>query len=195
MQWMTLWPALCITSSDVTGQGVDASLSFAIMSSHPSPTTPSNPSPATPSHPRPLTLGSLVRHVTVQEQRIKPFLGKGKGFHLLDADEDMALLWEAVWGKTDLLIDVTMPVERGPNPVDDASIGEVVPKKCDVMVVPSAVSNCWDIGCEKILIRGEYEEAEQSVVSGSQQPRCHGIMVIGQPGIGFFFPLCHRGIS
>jgi len=105
----------------------------------------------------------------------------------------MVALWEEVWGKSDLLLDVKERVKRDPisNRVDDSLINGVVPDECNTMLLPSAVSDCWEIGCdEKIFVRsGEYKEAENAALATSQDPQFHGFLITGQLGIGLFlFP-------
>ena len=133
------------------------------------------------------TLDSLIHHIDVQEERIESILESR--FQPLEKGDEMVALWDEVWGNSDLCLDATHEIKRDlfPDRVNNSLIGDAVPDKFDVMVLPRVVDQCLGIRCCKILIRpNEYEEAEQSAVEASQGDRCHGFLVTGQPGIGLF---------
>jgi hypothetical protein len=92
--------------------------------------------------------------------------------------------WLSVWGKDTL--DKTEEVVRGPNPIDDSLIlPDVVPSHRDVMLKPKNLDKCWSVHCKKILIRPEYKEAEEFVLSTFGAPIMNDALVVtGQPGIG-----------
>jgi len=148
---------------------------------------PSHPISTTPSHTSAVTLASLVPFADVQEERIESLLESR--FQPLEKGDEMVALWDEVWGNSDLCLDTTHEIERDPFPdrVNNSLIGDVVPDKFDVMVLPRVVDQLWGIRCHRIFIRpNEYEEAEKSAVKASQGDQCHGFLVTGQPGIGLF---------
>jgi len=166
---------------------VTSSFSNPVIASHSNLAVPSGPT--LPSNPHLQTLVPLIQYTTSQEERIGRLSTR---FRNLEKDDGFVALWEEVWGKSDLPLYTKEKVERGliSSRVEDALIDGIVPDECDIMVPPSSVFGCWDLGCERVFIRpGEYEETEKAALAASQQPRCHGFLITGQPGIGLsLFP-------
>lgn len=78
-------------------------------------------------------------------------------------------------------------VGRGSDRIDDTLLlPDVVPVRHYVMPKPGTAKHCWDfdLRCKNILIRSEYKEAEDFILSN------HGadnVLITGQPGIGSLF--------
>lgn len=97
-------------------------------------------------------------------------------------------LWRSVWGRRtgDVPIsDKDDPVVRSSNPVDDSFIlPDVVPHSRRVMTLPAVARRCWNFDFDAVLIRSEYNKAEEFALS-----QCHDVqalIITGQPGIGPF---------
>lgn len=132
----------------------------------------------------PRTLKSLWHYAHCQEGLIRPLL-KPEDLYFRQAPfPAWVQLHSSAWGKNPDSLDTTEPVIRGPDTIDNTSIlPDVVPSHCKVMLKPNPLGKCWRFGAERFLIRSEYEEAEEYLLSGFDQ-EAPGVVITGQPGIG-----------
>ena len=77
-----------------------------------------------------------------------------------------------------------VPLERGVDPVRDIH----PPEDYVVANIPGSISNVWGLTSQQILVRSEYGEAEQAVVSASKTS-LDAFVVSGRPGIGLLASL------
>ena len=77
-------------------------------------------------------------------------------------------------------------VVRGPDPVDNSLIPDVVPDRCYVTIMLAPLRNCLSqMESAKTLIRGEYKEAEECAVTTCGERDWYAAFVIcGRPDIG-----------
>lgn len=139
-------------------------------------------------------LKSLQGRAPHQEELIKSLSGPSfPSCHLRDTDDDGWMeLWKVAWDRDPDLLNGTEKVERSSDPIDDSLVG-VVPTDCDVMLKPEVTMNLWYLKpkCKKILIRSEYREAEQFVLSACGAAMASDVLVVtGQPGIGCYGWCC-----
>jgi len=142
----------------------------------------------------PTTLSSLQRHSPQQNARIKAFSRQSRSYYLknISTTDKWLGFWKSVWGKQDVdSLDRSERVNRGPDPIDDSLIfPDVIPSSCVAMAKPPATNDVWNFDCENILVRSEYKEAEEVVLSACAT-RDRALVVIGQPGTGFVFSIQH----
>lgn len=135
----------------------------------------------------PATLRSLQDYVPGQTELIDSLLNTlPLNSHFKDPSKQAwRRLWSSVWDKNPDSLETTEAVKRGPDPVDDSLIPDVVPSHCDVMLKPESLDECWRFRCKKIFVRSEYKEAEEFVLSTCATPMVYDAMIItGQPGVG-----------
>ena len=142
------------------------------------------------SDPSPLTLESLRQYVSGQMQLLIQLSDKAPPrFKFVEGPsaEDWEVLRREVWGKGLNHLDTTEEVQRGPGAIidDPGILPDGVPSRCDAMLKPEVLEDCWSTNCAKIFIRPEYKEAEEFAVStcGAAIPY-NAFVVSGQPGIG-----------
>ena len=141
------------------------------------------------SNPGPLTLESLRQYASGQMELFRQVLNKGLRFKSLEGPSavDWGLLQREVWGKGLSHLDTTEEVQRGPGAIidDPVILPDGVPSRCDAMLKPEILEDCWSTNCAKIFIRSEYKEAEEFALStcGATIPY-NAFVVSGQPGIG-----------
>jgi hypothetical protein len=71
-----------------------------------------------------------------------------------------------------------------PSPeIRDLILPDVVPNKQDEMLKPEHLDTCWPFRCEKFLVRSEYKETEEFVLSTCVDG-FGAVVVTGRPGIG-----------
>jgi hypothetical protein len=183
--------------STTSGHWIGARLHLTAMSSDLNPTTPAEsiaPAESTKSTEY-AVLRSLQSFAPRQEERIKRLIGKGR-FQDLE-DPDWKTFFKSAWGGLGGNPDAfegPKKVQRGIDPIDDSLLlPDIVPDMCNVMPKFETLDECWYFDCEDILVRSEYKEAEQAVLSA-----CAGgeeaIVVTGQPGIGLSLSCLHYGI-
>lgn len=141
----------------------------------------SDMNPTTPEH----TLKSFQHHAPCQTEIIESLLDPSRYLFQDRNDIDWVELWQSAWDKDPRTFEKTEVVERGRNPINDSRI--TAPPVRDVMVTPEIAKLCWNFGSKfaGIFIRDDYKEAEEFVISrcGVDAP-LHGVLVVGQPGIG-----------
>ena len=94
--------------------------------------------------------------------------------------------WKSVWGKGLGSLKKEESVERdkpGDRIEDPDAPPDAVPPSTSVMEIPSTLPNLWARSSEQILVRSEYYEAEQTVLSASENGR-RAVVISGHPGIG-----------
>ena len=100
-------------------------------------------------------------------------------------------LWESVWrGQTADISDRGYYVTRSstPDAADDSIFfPDGAPTSCRAMNNPQVVQDCWKLNCDKILIRSEFDKAEEFLLLQCRDPYIHAVILTGQPGIGVFF--------
>ena len=137
----------------------------------------------------PLTLESLRQYASGQMELIRQVSDKGLRFKSLEGPgaADWRLFRREVWGKGLSHLDTVEEVQRGPGAIidDPVILPDGVPSRCDVMLKPEILEDCWSTNCTKIFIRPEYKEAEEFALStcGAVIPY-NAFVVSGQPGIG-----------
>ena len=142
------------------------------------------------SNPSPAALEDLQVYASRQNQLIdslsrEPYCPY-KSYFLRVEDNEWVDLWKSTWGVDVDSFDGVEKVERGPDPVDNSLIPDVVPETCEVEAVPAALRKCWSqMESAKTLIRGEYKEAEKCAVTTCGDTDWYKVLMIcGQPGIG-----------
>jgi len=128
--------------------------------------------------------GDLPQHVNIQEDAINRLTEMG---HFIGGPTSDA--WtefkESVWGKKLESFQAEKLVKRDTqDPIEDPSIPpDSVSDKTQVMIIPSSMPITWGPSKQLILIRSEYEEAEEAALSANRSGR-DVFLVTGQPGIG-----------
>jgi len=126
-----------------------------------------------------MSLQDLDEHIPVQEKAINE---ASSGFKPVSTWPDVWVGFrDSLWGKPIESFEEGVPVERDrSDPVAEVAL----PDKHFVVTFPEAILGIpWTLGCERILVRSEYREAEQAIVSSSNSD-CNVFVVAGQPGIG-----------
>jgi len=134
----------------------------------------------------PRTLEYLLRYASHQEDLIRPLLNPTNFYLQRTRFEAWEQLHSSAWGKHPDYLDTTEPVIRDSDATNNQFIfPDVVPSDRSVMSRPTPLGKCWNFRAEKFLIRSEYKEAEEHVLSvtGFDQD-APGVVVTGQPGIG-----------
>lgn len=156
------------------------------MSSDLNPTTPPK-------------LASLQHYISGQVDRIKLLLNlPSPNFYFRSPDNEYWTgFWKSFWGVAEGKgvdsFDRMEEVERGLDTIDASLLHpDVVPKDRNVMTKDKIVDKYWYSECGDILIRSEYNKAEDSILS-TCGTAAHGIVVAGQPGTGLsvFFLLSY----
>jgi len=132
-------------------------------------------------------LEHLTQHIPAQTNAINQFLNNPDSFTTSWPSSD---LWNAlrvsVWKKGRASFEVWEPVERDHNPVEDSQIlPDIVPPTRLVANIPGILLDSLGLGDRdrRILVRSEYEEAEEGVLLTALD-RMSPFVVTGQPGIG-----------
>jgi len=136
-----------------------------------------------PTTPECTPLKSFQHYTPCQTEIVESLLDPSHGRFQDTNDIDWIEFWKSAWDKDPLTFEKTEVVERGCNPINDSRI--IVPPFRDVMVTPEAAKLCWNFGSKFVFIRNDYREAEEFAISscGLDAP-LHGVLVVGQPGIG-----------
>ena len=134
------------------------------------------------------TLQSLRGYASQQEENIKLVLDFDPWSPYLreTTDPSWKQFYSSAWGTDPDSFDKSEPAARGPDTVDDSLIlPDVVPINRDVMSKPDHLDACWRFECERFLIRPEYKEAEEFILSNFGPERAiSNLMITDQPGIG-----------
>ena len=152
------------------------------------------------SDPTPLTLESLQPYSTRQEELIETLLAKDSrgshGFYFRTPEKHAwQRFWNSAWGK-DLGVEEELVVGDLRLISQSLIFPDVVPSYCDVLPKPGTLDDCWGgFARRKFLIRDEYKEAEESVLSTfAEEGMISASNIMGQPGIGLpLFLLNHSG--
>ena len=124
-----------------------------------------------------MSLQDLYKHIPAQEKAIGE---ASSGFKPVSTDAWVGFR-DSLWGKPIESFEEEVPVERDES---DPVVEVALPDKHFVVTFPEAILGIpWTLGCERILVRSEYREAEQAIVSSSNSD-CNVFVVAGQPGIG-----------
>lgn len=146
--------------------------------------TPPDSEPTAPSEP--ITLESLQQYASSQTKLIESVSESPLRFRTPE-NAHWIELWSTVWGKNVDSLDNLEQVESGPDSRNNSLIFPgVIPSDRKVMSRPDILKHCWEsITYEKILIRSEYWEAEEFILSICGSERNYNVVVVtGQPGIG-----------
>jgi hypothetical protein len=93
---------------------------------------------------------------------------------------------DSVWNRGLAGLQTREPFERGDDPVEDSKIlPDVVPTTRLVANIPEILTNSLGLRKRRILVRSEYEEAEQAALLAFEE-HIDAFAVTGQPGIGTF---------
>jgi len=108
---------------------------------------------------------------------------------------------ESVWKKGLAPVEREEPVERDDDPVADSELFDYGDEEADdyvppdpfpistlVAPIPCSLPNVWHSYSQRILVRSEYHEAEQTVLSANEDNK-EALLIAGQPGIGLL-PSC-----
>jgi len=139
----------------------------------------------------PLTLQSLASYAAHQEELIRSLMEDNPGDNLF-RDPKMkgwTTFWESCWGKP-VGHEMEEKVVRGPAPISDSLIfPDVVPFVRRVVLKPTSLDNIWGgFRCKKFLIRHEYKEADEFLLSTfNDEGIFTAVIATGQPGIGLSF--------
>jgi len=91
---------------------------------------------------------------------------------------------ESVWKKGLASVEAHEPVERDDDPLDDEETdSDTIPVSALVAPLPGSLPKVWDSYSKRILVRLEYQEAEQAVLSANENNK-DALIIAGQPGIG-----------
>lgn len=131
----------------------------------------------------PCTLKSLWSYAHRQECLIQRLLEPENLYFSPTPFQAWVQLHSSRWGKNPDSLEETEPVIRGPDAIDDQLIlPDVLPSNRSVMPKPASLDECWTFDAKKFLIRPEYKEAKEYVLSMSGS--APGVVIAGQPGIG-----------
>ena len=170
----------------------DPTLNEAIGGEPPSPMLLDVPLDTTiqdPSPPSPITsLDALTEHVDIQTEAINnlpsgaitpfPSLGSWDSFR------------KEYWGKKLTSLEKPVDVHRGSDPIPDEDLEEKPPSNSFVLKLPERLPLSLGLSSTKIVVRSEYNEAEEVAVS-SAKAGIKLFVVRGSPGIGNYpFSLC-----
>ena len=125
-----------------------------------------------------MSLQDLEEHIPAQEKAISE---ASSGFKPVSTWPDVWVGFrDSLWGKPIESFEKA-PVERDESdPVAEVAL----PDKYFVVTFPGAILGIpWTFGCERVLVRSEYREAEQAVVLSSSS-NCNVFAVAAQPGVG-----------
>jgi hypothetical protein len=141
------------------------------------------------------TLGSLQGYASRQTELIKS-LSHTSSQNREPAFEDLntgrwVQFHESTWGVNPLEREENV-TEPSPD-VADLILPEIVPSRHVVLSKPKGLDNCWSFDCRKFLVRSEYKEAEDFVLS-TCGTTCKALVVAGRPGIGSSLFCLHYGI-
>ena len=126
-----------------------------------------------------MSLQDLDEHIPVQEKAINE---ASSGFKPVSTWPDVWVGFrDSLWGKPIESFEEGVPVERDrSDPVAEVAL----PDKHFVVTFPEAILKIpWAWKSKRILVRFEYNEAEQAAVLSSSS-NCNVFVVTGQPGIG-----------
>ena len=133
-------------------------------------------------HPPPASLNDLTRHIEIQNQAIKS-LPPGVIAPLVSEApwEDFR---QEFWKKPLTSLETPETIDRGEDPVEDNVFPEGPPSgSFPVIVAPKSFSNALGLASRKIVVRSEYDEAEQMAVL-SVKSGVRLFVATGTPGIG-----------
>ena len=126
-------------------------------------------------------LASLQQYAPAQTARITDL---DNPEYFLDCNDPVwNELWLSTWGRRDIS-DEHHEVRRGPdsNVVNEILLPNIVPPSCRVMTTPAITKYCTNLKCDKILVRPEYDEAEEFALSKCDMIRL--LVITGKPGSG-----------
>ena len=133
-----------------------------------------------------MSLNDLTQHIEIQNQAIKSLPS--------DAIVPVASRspWEdfrqEFWGKE---LEKSETVDRGEDPVADDVLPEGPPSGSFFVIdAPKSMPDALGLASTKIVVRSEYNEAEQVAVL-SIKSRIRLFIVSGTPGIGTLDPFSH----
>ncbi|KAF9646282.1 hypothetical protein BDM02DRAFT_3271061 [Thelephora ganbajun] len=144
----------------------------------------------------PTTLRSLQRYAPRQTELIESLLDPSyPNSHFRDPySKHWVQFWLSAWDKDPDSLDVTEGFDRGPDATDEPIFldedDNQLPPRRDVMLKSDIMDNCWLFKCEKILIRSEYKEAEEFILSTRGAATVYdALLIVGDTGIGIS-PFC-----
>jgi len=130
-----------------------------------------------------MPLKNLVEHTTVQKEAIDKYLSE-----VGPMCPSSLSVWDAfrssIWKKGLEFLQKEELVEREGSLIHDIhAILDPFPLTRSTVTLPAAIPKTWRPLCRRILVRSEYYEIEQAVLS-ENEVEADAFVVAGQPGIG-----------
>ena len=130
-----------------------------------------------------MSLEDLTQHASTQTDAINRLIQMGR-FTTGPVSNTWTEFKESVWKKGLASVEVQEPVERDDDPIDDYDLPEdTLPVSTLVAPIPGSLPNVWHSYSQRILVRSEYQEAEQTVLSANEENK-DALLIAGHPGIG-----------
>ena len=129
-----------------------------------------------------MSLEDLTKYASAQTDAINCLIQMGR-FTTGPISNNWTEFKESVWKKGLASVETQEPVERDDDPIDEYEIDPAtVPVSALVAPFPGSLPKVWDSYSQQILVRLEYQETEQTVLSANENKAA--LLVAGQPGIG-----------
>jgi hypothetical protein len=134
-----------------------------------------------------MRLEGLTQSVPAQTKAIDYLLGNTNYFSTSWYESSSWVEFrDSVWKKGLADLQAREPFERGDDPVEDSqTLPDIVPTTRLVTNIPSILSHSVNLREQRVLVRSEYEEAEQAALLAFEE-HIDAFAVTGQPGIGVF---------
>jgi len=130
-----------------------------------------------------MSLEDLTQYASTQTDAINRLIQMGR-FTTGPISDAWAEFKESVWKKGLASVERQEPVERDDDPVDEEEAPpDTIPVSALVTPIPASLPKVWDSYSQRILVRSEYHEAEQTVLSANGNNKA-ALLIAGQPGIG-----------
>jgi hypothetical protein len=130
-----------------------------------------------------MSLEDLTQYIPTQTTAIKRLVQAG---HFTSGPTSLA--WtefkDSVWKKGLESSQSQEPVERDEEPIDEDYVpADSVPPLALVATIPDTLPDVWGSFSKRILVRSDYHEAEQTVLSANANHK-DALLVTGHHGIG-----------
>ena len=130
-----------------------------------------------------MSLEDLTQHTSIQANAINRLIQMGR-FTTGPVSNVWTEFKESVWKKGLASVEVQEPVERDGDPIDDEDLpADTLPALALIAPIPGSLPNVWHSYSQRILVRSEYQGAEQTVLSANEKNK-DALLIAGHPGIG-----------
>lgn len=130
-----------------------------------------------------MSLEDLTQYASAQTDAINRLISMGR-FTTGPISARWTEFKDSVWKKGLASLEKQELVERDDDPLEDYLISpDAIPPSALTATIPSTLPNVWGSSSQRILVRFDYQEAEETALSANGNNK-DALLVAGHPGIG-----------